>query len=147
MEDAQQVSCHCCPIDSLSVSERMWYSRSGKSLERKLLSDDLFDCWLRLLKMLRNNFCSRKRKLLKEIGGSLPQKVRMMTKSEFIFAWKIARLEADTPLFDLSQWISYGAEYDDQFFVNYLGAKAFWGKRIWRRIFAPIFPSGEMTQG
>jgi hypothetical protein len=37
--------------------------------------------------------------------------VRSMARSEFVFAWKVIRLETGTPLFDLSQWASCRAEY------------------------------------
>jgi hypothetical protein len=125
MEDAQQASCHCCLIDFLSIWELMWYPHSGKSLEPKLLLEDLFDRRLRLIEVLRNNSCNRKRKFFKEIGESLPQNVRRTTKSEFVFTWKVTRIKVGTPLFDVSQWISCRAGYGGQFSVNYLGAKIF----------------------
>jgi hypothetical protein len=134
MEDVQQVSCHChchChPIDSLSVWERMWYPPSGESPQPKLSLDDFFDCRLRLTEVLHNNSYSRKRKLFKEIGESLPQNVRRTTRSEFVFAWKVASFEVDTSLFDLKQWINCRSEYDGYFSVNYFVVKAFEKKNL-----------------
>jgi hypothetical protein len=45
---------------------------SGESLEPKLSFENPFDCHLRRVEVLRNNSCSRKRKLLKEIEKSFP---------------------------------------------------------------------------
>jgi hypothetical protein len=61
-------------------------SPSRESLEPKLPLEDLFDYRIRLLEVLRNNSCSRKRKFLTEIGEGLPQNVRRTTRSEFVFA-------------------------------------------------------------
>jgi hypothetical protein len=103
----------------------MCYPPSGESLEPKLPLKNLFNCRLRLIEVLCNNSCSRKRKLFKEIGASLLQNVRRMTMPEFVFAWKIARLEASTLFFDLSQWVNCRAEYGGQSSANCLGSRAF----------------------
>jgi hypothetical protein len=73
MEDAQQVNCHSCTIDLWRVRERIWDPLSGKYLQPKLPLEDLFDYRPRLIEVLRNNSCNRKRKLLKEIGESFPK--------------------------------------------------------------------------
>jgi hypothetical protein len=125
MENVQQVSCDCCPIDFVSFWERMWDRLSGESWDPKLPLEDLFDCRLRLIEVLGHNFCNRKRKFLKEIGESFPHNVRRMARSEIAFAWRVARLEAGTSLFDLNQWVSCRAEHGGQFSVNCLGVKAF----------------------
>jgi hypothetical protein len=75
--------------------------------------------------MLRKNSCSRKRKLLQELGEILPQNVKRTTRSEFVLAYKVAHLEAGKSLFDLSKRVSCRAEYGTQFSVNCLGARAF----------------------
>jgi hypothetical protein len=98
MDDAQQVNCHGCPIDFLRIWEQMWDPPSIDSLEPKLPLERHFDYQIKLARVLGNNSCCYKRKFLKEIGESLPQNLRRTARSEFVFAWKVARFEAGTPL-------------------------------------------------
>jgi hypothetical protein len=55
-------------------------------MEPKLSLKDLVYCLLRLIELLRKNANSCKKKLLEEIGQSLPQNVKWAISSELVLA-------------------------------------------------------------